>query len=923
MRCWRPVSKKYIVSKRSSSKLKKTEVRSSLRVSKAKSDKRQSGAPKVNGADIPSKTEAVSQTTAPPVVNANPEPKQPILDDVSTSKSNKTETGPSSRSSKTKPVKKKAAAPKVNGTDIPSKTEAVSQTTTTEQTVVVSPVIPANSERKQTILDDVSSSKLKHSGVLKVNGTDITNNTEIVSHTATPSVIPASPEPKPLILDGATSKITNDKEADSIAASNTIEDTTSKADIVKTTVLQVSQTSKTRQSSTLETSRISETVVDPVKVTETKEIEQSRASMQLLSVTSPERNVSVSSLHSLADDRKTSVASVSSDGHPVSQSDRRRSGVQVGTPVTLADTLPVYEKSEEDQNKIKQAIQNNEFLSKVISGKCLNDIINAMQVRKVQAKQKIIKQDDKGSEMYVSMRGKFRILKKGKVVGEFNDIRVFGELAILYKSKRLATIQAVTDGAVWVLGRDIYQQIVISSNLKEQDENLAFLKNVDYLNVVNEQVLRQVSNLLKPEFFPPSTTIVRQGDKGDKFYIIRAGTVTITKTGAGVLGKLGKGQCFGEMALQKEDTRQATVTAEAPGVDCLTLTRADFINHFGDVEIPKIEVKKTTFKDDAEAEYQDIKLTDLKILTTLGIGGFGRVELVQHKKKKNLVFSLKYLKKAEIVHMKQENHVYNEKIIQMNCKSHFIVRLYRTYKDNKYVYFLMEACLGGDLFSLIQKQKGKRFEEKDAKFYVACVIESLDYLHSKGIIYRDLKPENLMVDKIGYLKLTDFGFAKRMPARGKTFTFAGTPEYVAPEIVLNRGHDRSVDYWALGVFVFELLTGKTPFKTGDTSHMRTYNKILNGIINFPPSVSPKARNLVEKLCRPGPAERLGMQKGGIRDIKMHKWYQDFDWIKFGERQISAPIKPKIRDALDTSNFDRFPQDKNIPPDETSGWDIDF
>lgn len=136
--------------------------------------------------------------------------------------------------------------------------------------------------------------------------------------------------------------------------------------------------------------------------------------------------------------------------------------------------------------------------------------------------------------------------------------------------------------------------------------------------------------------------------------------------------------------------------------------------------------------------------------------------------------------------------------------------------------------------------------------------------------------------------------------------------------------------------------GKTPFKTGDTSHMRTYNKILNGIINFPQSVNPKARNLIEKLCRAGPAERLGMQKGGIRDIKIHKWYQgeviqnfisfvinkntfliDFDWIKFGQRQISAPIKPKIKDPLDTSNFDRFALDKNIPPDELSGWDNHF
>lgn len=149
-----------------------------------------------------------------------------------------------------------------------------------------------------------------------------------------------------------------------------------------------------------------------------------------------------------------------------------------------------------------------------------------------------------------------------------------------------------------------------------------------------------------------------------------------------------------------------------------------------------------------------------------------------------------------------------------------------------------------------------------------------------------------MVDLSGYLKLTDFGFAKKMPSRGKTYTFAGTPEYVAPEIVLNRGHDRAVDYWAFGVILFELLTGKylasigrlgfltnfagkTPFCTNDPTNMRTYNKILNGIDNvtFPTYVNLKAKNLVEKLCRPMPTDRIGMQKGGFADIKNHKFYQ--------------------------------------------------
>ncbi|KAJ8969304.1 hypothetical protein NQ317_016552, partial [Molorchus minor] len=161
----------------------------------------------------------------------------------------------------------------------------------------------------------------------------------------------------------------------------------------------------------------------------------------------------------------------------------------------------------------------------------------------------------------------------------------------------------------------------------------------------------------------------------------------------------------------------------------------------------------------------------------------------------------------------------------------------------------------GDLWSLLQKQKLRRFEEKEARFISACT----------GIIR--LPPfernKNLLISSNGYIKLTDFGFAKKISARGRTFTFAGTPEYVAPEIILHKGHDRAVDYWAFGAFIFEMLTGRTPFRTDDSSHMKTYNKILNGIdnIQFPSYVNLKARHIVQKLCRPVPSERLGMQRG--------------------------------------------------------------
>ncbi|KAG5888245.1 hypothetical protein JTB14_027927 [Gonioctena quinquepunctata] len=624
--------------------------------------------------------------------------------------------------------------------------------------------------------------------------------------------------------------------------------------------------------------------------------------------------------------RKSLESVISRPSSEIFKNERRRSGV---TPVRIDqnqnDNLPVYIKDKEDERLIRAAIEKNDFLSKIITKKRMDDVVAAMYNKEIAPRDVLIRQGDKGSHMYVSAMGKFQTIIKGKVVEEFEDVRVFGELSILYNAKRLATIKAITAGRVWVLDSSAYHQIVIRDHIKNEDETMNFLMNNGILNVVGNDALRVVANLLKTEWFSAGTEIVRQGDKGHKFYIIRAGTVTITKDML-VVGVYKKGDCFGELALLEEDCRQATVTANSPGVECLTLTRREFIDHLGAIKTFKyIKMKPKDSIKPVEVEHEELNLLDLKIRKTLGVGGFGRVELVQHTVNENLVFALKYLKKVDVIAQGQEQHVYNEKDIQMACRTPFIVRLYRTYKDQKYIYFLMECCLGGDLWSLLQRQKNRRFEEKEARFICACVLEAYNYLHSRGIIYRDLKPENLLISLNGYIKLTDFGFAKKLPLHGKTFTFAGTPEYVAPEIVLNRGHDKAVDYWAYGVFIFEMLTGKTPFRTDDSSHMRTYNKILSGIDNipFPTYVTLKSRHLIEKLCRPVPSDRLGMNKGGIQEIRSHKWYLGFDWQAFSKCEMPSPFKPKLASPIDTKYFDQFKKDNDTPPDELSGWDEKF
>ncbi|EDW04617.1 GH23242 [Drosophila grimshawi] len=382
----------------------------------------------------------------------------------------------------------------------------------------------------------------------------------------------------------------------------------------------------------------------------------------------------------------------------------------------------------------------------------------------------------------------------------------------------------------------------------------------------------------------------------------------------------------------------AHLYVSAAGVECLSLDRDSFKRLIGDLcelkekdygdESRMLAMKQAQAQADesfgalAQMEYPDLQLTDLEVVSTLGIGGFGRVELVKaHHQGREDIFALKCLKKQHIVDTKQEDHIYSERSIMLSSKSPFICRLYRTFRDEKYVYMLLEACMGGEIWTML-RDRGS-FEDNAAQFIIGCVLQAFEYLHARGILYRDLKPENLMLDERGYVKLVDFGFAKHIGSSTKTWTFCGTPEYVAPEIILNKGHDRAVDYWALGILIHELLNGAPPFSAQDP--MQTYNLILRGIdiITFPKHISRWAVHLIKRLCRDVPSERLGYQTGGIQDIKKHKWFLGFDWDGLASQLLIPPFVRPIAHPTDVRYFDRFPCDPIEPPDEFSGWDADF
>jgi len=305
-------------------------------------------------------------------------------------------------------------------------------------------------------------------------------------------------------------------------------------------------------------------------------------------------------------------------------------------------------------------------------------------------------------------------------------------------------------------------------------------------------------------------------------------------------------------------------------------------------------------KSDVKSDISKWQLKDFEILETLGTGTFGRVCLCKHKTSKQY-FAIKILKKQHIIRLKQVEHVLSEKETLSLLDSPFVVSLYKTFKDEQKLYMVMEYVVGGELFTHLRK--AGKFPNDVAKFYAAEIITCISYIHSNGIVYRDLKPENVLLDNRGHIKLTDFGFAKVI--KDRTWTLCGTPEYLAPEIILSTGHGKGVDWWALGILIYEMLVGYPPF-FHDTP-FKIYEKILQGKIEFPRFLDTSAKDLIKKLLKKDKTKRIGCLKNGVDDIKNHKWFKGVDWKILSGRSIPTPIPVQVKSSGDSRYFEKYPE----------------
>jgi len=263
---------------------------------------------------------------------------------------------------------------------------------------------------------------------------------------------------------------------------------------------------------------------------------------------------------------------------------------------------------------------------------------------------------------------------------------------------------------------------------------------------------------------------------------------------------------------------------------------------------------------------EDFKLEDFHLLNTIGKGTFARVCLCKQDTSPDY-FALKVMSKDHLIKLDQVEHVISEKDILERVRHPFLVELLWSHQDSSFLYMLFPYVVGGELFTYLRR--AGKFSPSSVLFYSAEIVSALDYLHSMGVIYRDLKPENLLLDGEGHLKIIDFGLAKLV--MDETWTVCGTPEYLAPEIIQGDGHTKAVDWWALGVLIYEMLSGYPPFFHSDL--ITLYDKILHGKVEWPecsPPLDPLARNLASRLLVQNTNKRLGNLRNGAQDIKKHR-----------------------------------------------------
>mmetsp|Transcript_22328 Transcript_22328/g.72432 ORF Transcript_22328/g.72432 Transcript_22328/m.72432 type:complete len:917 (+) Transcript_22328:117-2867(+) len=549
----------------------------------------------------------------------------------------------------------------------------------------------------------------------------------------------------------------------------------------------------------------------------------------------------------------------------------------------------------------------------------LSLVVDAFKEETYKKDETIIKQGDVGDTFFILKTGRASVTVDSKPVAVLKCTDYFGERALLTRDRRAADV-TVTSEEVTVLKLERMEFNILLGPLAgkiETQSRIKLLETVPILESLSILERETLAKVLKYNKFEPGAIVMKEKDTGDSFFIIKDGEVTVTKASQKAeVARLGKGAFFGEQALLKDDVRSATITAVSL-VEAYSVTRGAFEKHLSSLSSMMEEHQRKQRRAQVE---KDITWDSLKVLDVLGTGQFGVVSLVS---KGNETYALKAIRKKTVQEFNIREHIKREAQVLEVMDHPFVLRMVRTFGGPHNVYMLLEFVQGGELFNYLCSNRG-RLKEDHCKFVAACVLSGLLYMHGKGIMYRDLKTENLMIDNTGYIKIVDMGFAKHFTNnRYRTFTMCGTPEYMAPEIITGKGHNYLVDYWALGVLIYEMSVGHTPFV--DNPDWPDQKAIFKRItrINYTSNPGGVMSSRTADLCKQlfqSEDKRLGSGKAGGSQIRKHPWFTDFPWIQLERRNypnVPFPVSKK-KDPFDISAFPKVEDNivvdrKNAPP----------
>lgn len=519
----------------------------------------------------------------------------------------------------------------------------------------------------------------------------------------------------------------------------------------------------------------------------------------------------------------------------------------------------------------------------------------------------------------------FFIIQKGRVEvtgikaggSDFKDFSItkgqfFGDRAIIKNEWAVGTATARGTVVALTLDRDQFI-LAVGSDIKSvvrktNDKKKLALIPYGKRKGPAENELDLLADAIKEKKFPRGHVFFMEGKRHTPaLYLVREGKVSIRSSshpnlesllgfnlGSQELKHIGKDGYFGNDTLgdnEKGEYGMARYTVVA----------------IEDVEVGVLDLDaiRTVSGYKKEAKHEKIGMDDLDMIRILGAGTFGKVWLVTRKGTQD-AYALKIQVKRQLIDFNQADGVIREKNIMGLLNHPFIIKMAGSWKDDEKLYMLLKMYQGGELQTVIHTDSRDGIPEWAAKFYSANILEGLSYMHQRKIIYRDLKPENVLLDSEGYTVIIDLGFAKII--KDKTYTFCGTPLYLAPEIIMQKGHDKGADHWSWGVLLYEMIVGMTPFYDGIVDQMGLFKNIVKcRMQEFPPGdfMSEDSKDLIRQMLTVSSSHRLGSFVRAEKDIKEHPFYRDFDWKELCNKNAKVPFKPDVSDPLDGSNFDDF------------------